>query len=80
MTVVDGEDPTRSGRRTAGDRLVLVGAAVFAVGVVAAIAVLAPFLVGGAPLPSVAYLLALLAPLGFGLALLGLVLAARKRR
>ncbi len=77
---MDGEDPARSGGRTAGDRLVLVGAGVFAVGVVAAIAVLVPSLVAREPLPSVAYLLALLAPLGLGLALLGLVLAARKRR
>jgi hypothetical protein len=54
---------------------VLVG-----VGFVASLVTVVPFLVGGDPLPLVAYLLALLAPLGLGVVLVALWLRARGRR
>jgi hypothetical protein len=54
---------------------VLVG-----VGFVASLVTVVPFLVGGDPLPLVAYLLALLAPLGLGVVLVALWLKARGRR
>ena len=67
--------------RRPGDRLVSVGAALFAVGALATVATVVPLLIGAAPLPTAAYLLAVvLTPLGFGLALAGLVRAARGRR
>ena len=55
-----------------------VGAAVFAVGLVAALLVLVPYLAGrsGEP-PLVLDLLMLALPGGFGLALLGLLVGAR---
>ena len=65
-------------RRRAGDLLVRLGALVFAVGVVAVLLILVPFLTGdrsGAPV--VLDLLALLLPAGLGLALLGLLRGAR---
>ena len=55
-----------------------IGAAVFAVGLVAALVVLVPFLTGSRDDPGLAPALLVLAlPVGFGLALLGLLLSAR---
>lgn len=55
-----------------------IGAAVFAVGVVAAVVVLVPYLGGNGSEPPLALDLLMLAlPAGFGLALLGLFLSAR---
>ena len=64
-----------------GDRLVQVGAAVFAVGLVAVVAVFAPALLADRvpSLPVVVTALSLL-PLGFGLALAGLLRSARTPR
>jgi hypothetical protein len=62
--------------RRPGDRLVVAGALLFAVGLVATVATVTPFLVGADPLPVAAYLLAGLAPLGLGVALLGLLAQA----
>ena len=65
-------------RRRPGDLLVRTGALVFAVGVLAVLAILVPFLTGArrdAPAPL--DLLALLLPLGLGLALVGLLRSAR---
>ena len=60
------------------DLLVRIGAAVFAVGVVALLLVVVPFLLGDRDDPGLALdLLALALPVGFGLALLGLLLGAR---
>jgi hypothetical protein len=62
-----------------GDLLVRGGALVFAVGAVAVLAILVPFLLGhGHDAPSVLNLLALLLPVGLGAALLGLLLGTRE--
>jgi hypothetical protein len=59
----------------AGDLLVRGGAVIFAVGTVAVLAILVPFFLGhGHDAPSALNLLALLLPVGLGLALLGLLL------
>ncbi|NHC46890.1 hypothetical protein [Motilibacter aurantiacus] len=63
-----------------GDRLVLVGGVLFVVGAVSCVATVAPLLLGADRLPLVAYLVTLLAPLGFGLALAGVLVSARARR
>ena len=64
-----------------GDVLVRIGAAVFAVGLVAALVVLVPYVAGnGDEPPLVLDLLMLLLPAGFGVALLGLLLSARSHR
>ena len=64
-----------------GDRLVQVGAAVFAVGLVAVVLVFAPALLADRvpPFPAVVTALSLL-PLGFALALVGLLRSARTGR
>jgi hypothetical protein len=67
-----------SPRRAPGELLVRGGAVVFAIGVLAVLVVFVPFLLGhrhDAPLPL--DLLALLLPVGLGLALLGLLRGAR---
>ncbi len=67
-----------SAARRPGDVLVRLGAAVFAVGVVGVLLILVPFLLGDHGSAPVALdLLALLLPVGFGLALLGLFRSAR---
>jgi hypothetical protein len=57
-----------------------VGVVVFAVGVVAILATVVPLLLGTTRLPVGFYYLSMLAPLGMGIALTGLVVAARARR
>ena len=55
------------------------GAVVFAVGAVAVMAIVVPYLLGqGHDAPSVLNLLALLLPVGLGTALLGLLLGTRE--
>ena len=66
--------------RRPGDRLVQVGGILFVVGAVALLATVAPLLLGRDRLPVAFYLLALLAPLGFGTALTGILVGARARR
>lgn len=66
--------------RPAGDTLLRAGAVLVGLGFVASLVTVVPFLVGGEPLPLVAYLLALLAPLGLGVVLVALWLKARGRR
>jgi VIT1/CCC1 family predicted Fe2+/Mn2+ transporter len=64
-----------------GDRLVRAGACVFAVGLLAVVVAVVPFLVGsgsGALVPATAA--AVLLPLGLGLALLGVLRSARTAR
>lgn len=63
-----------------GDRLVRVGAIVFGLGVLGVLAVLVPFLLGAEDAPLWTTLAASLLPVGFGLALLGLLRGARYRR
>jgi hypothetical protein len=54
------------------------GAAVFAVGAVAAMTALVPFLVGTTALPTWVYALSVLAPVGLGMILWGLWRSARR--
>ena len=63
-----------------GERLVRVGAAVFAVGVVGVLLAVVPFLLGREDAPTWTTLLASLLPVGLGLALLGLLRTARAGR
>ena len=63
-----------------GERLVKLGAALFAIGVVGVLLVLVPFLSGRNDAPLWTTLLASLLPVGLGLALLGLLRSARSRR
>lgn len=64
--------------RRPGDVLVRAGALVFAVGVVGVTLILVPFLAGTRrDAPMSLDLMALLLPVGFGLALLGLLRGAR---
>jgi FtsH-binding integral membrane protein len=63
-----------------GDTLVRVGAVLFVVGVVGIVVTVAPFLLNTARLPTPAYVVCMMAPLGFGIALLGLVRSGRARR
>ena len=68
-------------RRRPGELLIRVGAGFFGVGVVAVLLVLVPFLAGSrrdAPLPL--GLVALALPVGFGLALIGLLRGARSHQ
>ncbi len=64
--------------REPGEPLVLVGVSVFAVGLLAVVAIVLAFLLGSdnAPLPLT--LLALLMPVGLALGLLGLLRRARR--
>lgn len=72
----------RSGPSTPGpgDRLVVAGAVVFLVGLVMLLVDVVPFFFGAQNRPLAVNLLALLLPVGLGIALLGLLLAARDRR
>ncbi len=63
-----------------GERLVRFGALLFGLGVLGVLAVLVPFLLGRDDAPLWTTLVALLLPVGLGLALLGLLRGARSRR
>ncbi len=63
--------------RAPGDLLVRGGAVVFAIGVVAVVAIVVPFFLGQHDAPEALNLVALLLPVGFGLALLGLLRGAK---
>lgn len=60
-----------------GSRLVSLGAAIFLVGVVAIAAAVLPYFFGHGNTPLALNLLAVAAPIGLGLALLGLLRTAR---
>lgn len=62
------------------DRLVRAGAAVFVVGLLATGVTVGSLLLGRSAPPPVFWWLAMLLPAGLGIALLGLVPAARARR
>ncbi|OIV37049.1 hypothetical protein BIV57_12850 [Mangrovactinospora gilvigrisea] len=59
-----------------------IGAVLFLVGAVATIATVVPFLIHSHPLPTAAYLVSMVMPLGMALALIGLLTSAlaQKRR
>ena len=63
-----------------GERLVRGGAVVFGVGLLAALVVVVPFFFGRTDAPLGLTLLTLLMPLGLGIALSGLLRAARRGR
>jgi RsiW-degrading membrane proteinase PrsW (M82 family) len=63
-----------------GDRLVRVGALVFAVGVVGILGIVVPFFLERDEAPVIWSVLASMAPLGLALALLGLLVGARADR
>lgn len=75
----DPSSPHQGGSRP-GDGLVRAGAVLFVLGTVATVVTLVPFLFDLTRLPTAFYLLSLLAPLGFGVALAGLLRSARARR
>ncbi len=60
-----------------GDRLVRVGTGVFGLGVLGVLLVVVPFFFGRSDAPLAMSLLALLLPVGLGLALTGLLVGAR---
>ncbi|MEC4020868.1 hypothetical protein [Streptomyces sp. H27-D2] len=64
----------------AGDRLVRIGAIVFAIGAVATMATMAPLFLGGDPLPSVFYWLCMLMGAGFLIAAAGVLRSAAEGR
>lgn len=68
-----------SDRSTASTTL-FAGLALILVGLLAAVVALLPLATGAPALPLVVYLLAMLAPLGLGLVLVGLWQQARTRR
>lgn len=53
--------------------LTRVGGALFAIGFIAAVAVVVPYFTGSEHLPTAAYLVAMVAPVGVALVLIGLV-------
>ncbi|MFI9275093.1 hypothetical protein ACIGXM_30925 [Kitasatospora sp. NPDC052896] len=63
-----------------GERLVRSGAVVFCVGAVATIATFVPLFLHLTPLPTPAYWASMLMPLGFLIALVGLLRSARAGR
>lgn len=67
--------------RRPGDLLVRTGAAVFGLGVVGVVLILVPFLTGSRrDAPTSLDLVALLLPVGFGMALVGLFRGVRSHR
>ncbi|WP_370111576.1 hypothetical protein [Streptacidiphilus sp. MAP12-33] len=71
----------RPGTPTApGDGLVRIGAILFALGAVATIATVLPLFLGLHRLPSAAYFVCMVMPLGFAVALAGLFRSARAQR
>lgn len=63
-----------------GDRLVRIGAVLFAIGTLATLATVTPLLIGADALPTAVYLVSALMPVGFALAGAGLFKSARSRR
>ncbi len=66
--------------RNPGDLLVRTGAVVFIVGALGTIATITPLFLGSDPLPTAAYLVAMLMGAGFALALGGLLRSAAAAR
>jgi hypothetical protein len=72
--------PAESRGMPRADRVIRVGAVVFAVGTVAVLATLTPFLIGAHALPRAVYLTSALMPLGLAIALGGLFASIRGQR
>jgi len=68
---VSSETPANAG--ASGDRLVRIGAIVFAIGAVATVATVAPLFLGAEPFPPVAYFICMLMGLGFVIAAAGVL-------
>ncbi len=66
--------------RDGTDRALRIGTALLLIGVIGSVVTLVPFLIGADPLPLVAYLVALLAPVGLAVVLIALARRARGRR
>lgn len=66
---------TAGATRDRGSALVTAGGVLFLVGVAAVVAVVVPLVTGSARLPVAVYLVTALAPVGLGLALVGMLLA-----
>lgn len=79
MSTIDSS-PATSRHADRGDTAVRIGAIVFAVGTLATLATLTPFLIGADPLPRAVYLLSVLMPVGLGIAIGGVVANARSQR
>ncbi len=73
-------DPRDPDAPLPGERAVRVGAALFGLGVVGVLCVLVPFFLGRDDAPLWTTLLASLLPLGLGIALTGILRAARANR
>ncbi|GGO86974.1 hypothetical protein [Wenjunlia tyrosinilytica] len=63
-----------------GDLLVRIGVIVFIVGAVATVVTVIPLLLGLDPLPTAAYLVSMLMPTGFALAIAGTVRSVLSQR
>jgi hypothetical protein len=63
-----------------GDTLVRVGAILFLIGAVATLATVTPLFLGLTPLPTAAYFVSMVMPLGFAVALVGLLRSARSQK
>ena len=63
-----------------GDTLVRVGAILFVIGAVATVVTVAPLFLHLTRLPTAAYFVCMVMPLGFGVALIGLLRSARSQR
>jgi hypothetical protein len=63
-----------------GDLLVRIGVIVFIVGAVATVVTVIPLLLGLDPLPTAAYLVSMLMPTGFALAIAGMVRSVLSQR
>lgn len=72
--------PAATSHAAPGDRLVRLGAALFLLGGIGVLAVVVPFFLGRDEAPLPLTLLASVMPVGLGLALLGLLRGARRRR
>lgn len=90
MSSQSAADPSAAGRSTAdraaaggadaGDVYVRAGTVVFGLGALATLVTFVPLLLHRTPLPTAMYWLSMLMPLGFLLALTGLLLNARAQR
>lgn len=72
-------DTERDARRL-GDRLVAVGASIFAVGLLASLVTLVPLFLDSERLPTVVYLGSVLAPVGLATAIAGVIVLSRSGR
>ncbi|QMU67493.1 hypothetical protein [Streptacidiphilus sp. P02-A3a] len=74
------ETPRTTETPQSGDSLVRVGAILFLIGAVATVVTVAPLFLHLSRLPTAAYFVCMVMPLGFAVALLGLLKSARGQR